>query len=49
MWTKIVINFLLVFWAYLFAIILVIAILTLWAKSKKSDAERTSAEVNPRY
>ena len=49
MWTKIFINFLLVFWAYLFAIILVIAILTLWVKSKKRDADRTSAETNPRY
>jgi hypothetical protein len=49
MWTKIIMNFLLVFWAYLFAIILVIAILILWAKSKKRDAEIMSAEINPRY
>ena len=49
MWTKIFINFLLVFWAYLFAIILVIAILTFWVKSKKRDADRTSVEINPRY
>jgi hypothetical protein len=49
MWTKVFINFLLVFWAYLFAIILAIAILTLWAKSKKRDGKRTSAEIDPRY
>jgi len=35
MWMKIIINFLLVFSAYLFAIILTIAILTVWVKSKE--------------
>ncbi len=35
MWTKIIINFLLVFSAYLFAITLAIAILIFWAKSKE--------------
>jgi uncharacterized membrane protein YqaE (UPF0057 family) len=35
MWTKIIINFFLVFWAYVFAIILAVAILTVWVKSKK--------------
>ncbi len=35
MWTKIIINFLLVSSAYLFAIILAIAILTLWVKPKE--------------
>ncbi len=35
MWTKIIINFFLVFSAYIFAIILAVAILTFWAKSKE--------------
>ena len=39
MWTKIIINFLLVFSAYIFAVTLAIAILALWVKSKETKAK----------
>jgi len=35
MWTKIILNFLLVSSAYLFAIILAVAILNFWVKTKE--------------
>jgi hypothetical protein len=45
MWTKIIINFLLVFSAYLFAITLAIAILGLWGKSKEEKTKTISGRM----